>query len=89
MFCLRVGTFPFVSFHSKKITHTLFHKQQLHKQYQTEKSQKRFKSEKHSVYTQEINKIAQSSNDDKRLQTFDKITIYTCGTNALKYVKVK
>ena len=53
------------------------------------KSQKRFKSEKHSVYTQEINKIAQSSNDDKRLQTFDKITIYTCGTNALKYVKVK
>ena len=36
------------------------------------KSQQRFKSETHNVYTEEINKIALSSNDDKRLQTFDK-----------------
>ena len=35
------------------------------------KSQKRFKSETHNVYTKEINKIALSSNDDKRLQTLD------------------
>ena len=35
------------------------------------KSQKRFKSETHNVYTNEINKIALSSNDDKRLQTLD------------------
>ena len=38
------------------------------------KSQQRFKSEKHDVYTEEVNKIALSSNDDKRLQTFDRIT---------------
>ena len=40
------------------------------------KSQQRFKSETHNVYTEEINKIALSSNDDKRLQTFDRITSY-------------
>ena len=40
------------------------------------KSQKRFKSEKHDLYTEKVNKIVLSSNDDKRLQTFDKITIY-------------
>ena len=40
------------------------------------KSQQRFKSEAHNVYTKEINKIALSSNDDNRLQTFDRITTY-------------
>ena len=30
------------------------------------------------------NKIAISSNDDKRLQTHDKITTYPYGTNAFK-----
>ena len=40
------------------------------------KSQQRFKSEAHSVYTEEVNKIALSSNDDKRLQTYGKITSY-------------
>ena len=43
------------------------------------KPQQRFKSERHDVYTDEINKIALSSNDDKRLQTFDKITSYPYG----------
>ena len=38
------------------------------------KSQKRFKSEAYNVYSEEINKLALSSNDDKRLQTFDRIT---------------
>ena len=33
------------------------------------KSQQRFKSEAHNAYTEEVNKIALSSNDDKRLQT--------------------
>ena len=32
------------------------------------KSQQRFKSESHNVYTEEINKIALSSKDDRRLQ---------------------
>ena len=38
------------------------------------KSQQRFRSEKHNIYIEEINKIALSSNNDKRLQIFDKIT---------------
>ena len=48
------------------------------------RSQLRFKSDLHNVYTEEVNKIAISSNDDKRLQTFDKITTYPYGTNAFK-----
>ena len=32
------------------------------------KLQQRFKSERHDLYTEEINKIAISSNDDKRLK---------------------
>ena len=47
------------------------------------KSQQRFKSDHHNVYTEQINKIA-LSNDDKRLQTFDKITTNPYGTNAFK-----
>ena len=42
-------------------------------------SQQRFKSDRHNVYTEQINKIALISNDDKRLQTFDKITTYAYG----------
>ena len=38
------------------------------------KSQQIFKSEAHNVYNEEINKMALGSNDDKRLQTFDRIT---------------
>ena len=48
------------------------------------KSQQAFRSDHHDVYTVEINKIALSSNDDKRLQTFDKITTCPHGTNAFK-----
>ena len=45
--------------------------------------QQRFKIEHHEVYTEELNKIALSSNYDKRLQTFDRIT-YPHRTNTLK-----
>ena len=48
------------------------------------KSQLRFKSDHHNVFTKEVNKIALSSNDDKRLQTFDRVTTYPYGTNAFK-----
>ena len=37
------------------------------------KTQLRFKSERHNVFTEEINKIALSSNDDKRTQSIDSI----------------
>ena len=40
------------------------------------RSQERFKSYYHVMYTGEVNKIALSRNDDKRLQTFDSITTY-------------
>ena len=43
------------------------------------KSQERFKSELHNVYTEEVNKIALSSNDDKRVWTSNKITSYPYG----------
>ena len=46
--------------------------------------QLRFKSDLHIMYTEEVNKIAISSNDDKRLQIHDKITTYPYGANAFK-----
>ena len=48
------------------------------------KSQQRFKSDHHKVYTEEVNKIALSSDDDKRLQTSDGIETYPNRTNAFK-----
>ena len=36
------------------------------------------------MYTKEVNKIALDSNDDKRLQTFDRVTTHPYGTNAFK-----
>ena len=48
------------------------------------KTQQRFKSDHHDVYTEQINKIALSSDDDKRLQTFDKIATYPYGTHNFK-----
>ena len=48
------------------------------------KWQQRFKSNHHQVYTEEVNKIALSNNDDKRLQTFDGIKRYPYGTNVFK-----
>ena len=56
------------------------------------KSQQRFKSESHD---EEVNQIALSRNDDKKLQTFDKITIfpYECwksmSNRAIKQSKYK
>ena len=48
------------------------------------KSQQRFRSDHHRVYTEEVNKIALSSNDDERLQTFDKVATFPYGTNVFK-----
>ena len=43
------------------------------------KSQQRFISKKHDVYTENINKIALSNDDDKRIVSSDKITSYPYG----------
>ena len=53
------------------------------------KSQQRLKSDYHNVYTEQINKIALSSNDDKRLQTFDKTETYPYETDAFNVCKSK
>ena len=53
------------------------------------KSQLRFKSEAHNVYTKEINKIVLSNNDDKRLQTFHRITSYPYGASVGKVCKTE
>ena len=43
------------------------------------KSQQRFKRENYEVYTENINEIALSSNDDKRIVALDGITSYPYG----------
>ena len=53
------------------------------------RSQLRFISNLHNVYTEEINKIALNINDDKRLQTLDRITTYPYRTNAFKVCESK
>ena len=50
----------------------------------TLKSQQRFKSDHHKVYTEEVNKISLSSDDNRRLQTFDRVTTYPYRTNTFK-----
>ena len=47
------------------------------------RSQERLKSYYHDVYTEEVNKIVLSSNDDKKLQTSDKIATYPHETNEM------
>ena len=44
------------------------------------KTQQRLKIERHNVFTEEINKTALSSNDDKRMQSIDSIEAYAYGT---------
>ena len=46
-------------------------------------------SERLNAYTEEINKIALSSNDDKRLQSYDKITSYPFGKSSGKVCKTE
>ena len=52
-------------------------------------SQQILKSKAHNVYTTEINNIALSSNDDKRLQTLDNITSCPHGTSVGKVCKTE
>ena len=53
------------------------------------KSQQRFKSDHHKVYTEDINQITLSSHDGKRLKTFNRVTTYPYGTPAVKVCENK
>ena len=53
------------------------------------KPQQRFRSDHHRVYTVEANKIALSSNDDKRMEAYDIVTTYPYGTIAFKVYESK
>ena len=41
------------------------------------------------MYTKEVNKIALSTDDDKGLQAFNKITTYPYGTNEMMIEKLE
>ena len=51
------------------------------------KTQQRFKNKRHNVFTEEINKIVLSSNDDERMQSIDLIEACAYGTS--KYLICK
>ena len=53
------------------------------------KLQQGFKSDHHKVCTEERNKIALSSNNDKRLQPFDRVATYPYGTPPVKACESK
>ena len=52
------------------------------------KPQQRFKIEAHDIYTEKIKRIALNSIDDKRLQTFDRITSYPYAANVVQVCKI-
>ena len=45
------------------------------------KTQQRFKNERHNVFTEDIDKIALSSNDEKIIQSIDSIETYAYRTS--------
>ena len=53
------------------------------------KSQQRLKSEAHNLCTEEVNKIALSSNDDKRLLAYDGVTACPYGYKYCKSMQNK
>ena len=50
------------------------------------KSQQRLISKKHDIYTENINKVALSNNDDKRIVSSDKTTSYLYGYKGKKCI---
>ena len=57
------------------------HKEFIQNNKLTIKSQQKFRTEKHNVFTEEFNKIAISANDDQRRQSIDSIKTYANETS--------
>lgn len=53
------------------------------------RSQQRFRGEAHDIFTEKVNKIVLGSNDDKRLQTLDGITLYPYDPSARRVYKTE
>ena len=53
------------------------------------KSQQRIRSKKDNAFTEKVNKIAVSANDDKRIQLIDSIGTYAYGTSKNLAFKLK
>ena len=65
------------------------HKESIYENKTVLKLQQGFRSYCHTFFTEEINKIALSNNDKKRLQTFDEITTYPRWYNAFMVCESK
>ena len=68
----------------KKIN--IYHIKENHKEFlknskSTLKTQQRFKSERHNIFTEEINETALNSNDDERMQSIHSIETCAYGTS--------
>ena len=58
-------------------------------EYKILKSQKRFRSEAHNVFTEKFNKIAFSANDEKRIQVADRVIAQPDGTGLGRVCKAE
>lgn len=52
-------------------------------------SQQRFRSEENNIFTEQVNKIALSANDEKKIQLINSIETYAYGTSKKLYIKMK
>ena len=52
------------------------------------KSRQRFRSQRHNAFAEEVEKIALSANDGKRMHSTDSIEIYAYGTSKDKRKKL-
>ena len=52
-------------------------------------SQQRFISEENNIFTEQVNKIALSANDEKKIQLINSIETYAYGTSKKLYIKMK
>ena len=53
----------------------------LQKLYKNSKLKQRFTGKKHNIFTEKVNKIVLSTNNDKRIQTVNSVGTYAYGTS--------